>query len=121
MTLVSTSTKLAIERTNLAYERTLMAWIRTAVSLITFGFTVYKLFQFEEREGLQQIVGPREFALIMITIGLASLIMAAIQHVYRRKALSEQFPGLPRSVAAWASALTALLGIGALIAVVFRL
>lgn len=117
----SISTKLAIERTSLAYERTLMAWIRTAVSLITFGFTVYKIFQFEERAGIQQIIGPREFAMIMITIGLASLIMATIQNANSRKALAKQYAGLPRSVAAWASALTSLLGIGAMIAVVFRL
>ncbi len=43
----STSTELAWARTNLAYERTLMAWVRTATSLITFGFAVYKFFQFE--------------------------------------------------------------------------
>jgi uncharacterized membrane protein YidH (DUF202 family) len=34
---LSTSTKLAIERTRLAHERTLMAWVRTATSLISFG------------------------------------------------------------------------------------
>jgi putative membrane protein len=36
---LSTSTKLAIERTRLAHERTLMAWVRTATSLISFGFS----------------------------------------------------------------------------------
>jgi hypothetical protein len=43
---LSTSTKLAIERTRLAHERTLMAWVRTATSLISFGFSVYKFFQY---------------------------------------------------------------------------
>src|SRR5581483_2367687 len=37
---------LAFERTYLAHERTLMAWIRTAASLITFGFTLFKYFQY---------------------------------------------------------------------------
>ena len=37
---------LALERTYLANERTLMAWIRTATSLITFGFTLYKFFEY---------------------------------------------------------------------------
>ncbi len=36
------STKLAADRTQLAYDRTLLAWTRTAISLITFGFTIYK-------------------------------------------------------------------------------
>jgi uncharacterized membrane protein YidH (DUF202 family) len=41
------STELAFERTRIAYERTMMAWIRTETSLITFGFSIYKLFQLE--------------------------------------------------------------------------
>ena len=41
------STELAVDRTWLAHERTLMAWVRTATSMISFGFTIYKFFQFE--------------------------------------------------------------------------
>jgi putative membrane protein len=40
------ATQLAVERTTLAHERTLMAWVRTSVSLISFGFTIYKFFQY---------------------------------------------------------------------------
>ena len=44
-------TALAIERTRLAHERTLMAWVRTATSLISFGFTIYKGFDYlQERQ-----------------------------------------------------------------------
>jgi hypothetical protein len=43
---LDTSTKLSYDRTRLAYENTMMAWVRTATSLITFGFSVYKFFQF---------------------------------------------------------------------------
>jgi uncharacterized membrane protein YidH (DUF202 family) len=39
-------TALALERTRLAHERTLMAWVRTATSLISFGFTIYKAFEY---------------------------------------------------------------------------
>jgi putative membrane protein len=116
--------KLALERTSLAYERTLMAWIRTAMSLITFGFTVYKFFQFESWVAgppLQQVVGPREFAIIMISIGLVSLVMALMQHMRSRAILSTQYPEMPRSVASWAAALTTLLGVAALAAVALRI
>jgi putative membrane protein len=41
------STELAVDRTWLAHERTLMAWVRTATSMISFGFTIYKFFQYE--------------------------------------------------------------------------
>ena len=57
-------TRLALDRTALAHERTLMAWVRTAVSLISFGFTIYKFFHFElqNRPPLEsEILGPRGF------------------------------------------------------------
>jgi len=40
------ATKLAVDRTRLAADRTLRAWSRTATSLISFGFTIYKAFQY---------------------------------------------------------------------------
>ena len=42
------STQMALDRTWLAHERTLMAWVRTATSMISFGFTIYKFFEFEK-------------------------------------------------------------------------
>jgi putative membrane protein len=70
------STTLAIERTRASYERTMMPWIRTATSLITFGFSVYKFFQIEAPAGGQKnrLIGPREFVLMLVSIGLVSLI-----------------------------------------------
>jgi uncharacterized membrane protein YidH (DUF202 family) len=38
-------TDLALRRTVMAADRTLMAWVRTALSMISFGFTIYKLLQ----------------------------------------------------------------------------
>jgi hypothetical protein len=32
---------LALDRTRMASERTLMAWVRTALSMISFGFTIW--------------------------------------------------------------------------------
>lgn len=40
------TTALAVTRTRLAAERTLMSWIRTSFSMIGFGFTILKLFQY---------------------------------------------------------------------------
>ena len=48
---LDSGTRLAVERTRLAYERTLMAWVRTGTSLISFGFTIYKFFEFESEKG----------------------------------------------------------------------
>ena len=117
------TTMLAVDRTRLAYERTLMAWIRTATSLITFGFSIYKFFQIEMASGTAttgRLIGPREFALLMIIIGLVSLLMATLQHRRDLGALSAQYPGTPRSLARVFAALISILGLAALLAVVFR-
>src|SRR6516162_10266737 len=75
---------LALERTRLAYERTLLAWVRTAVALISFGFTVYKFFQFlhqtEPVPPPQHLLGSRGFAMAMIGIGLIALLLATLEH-----------------------------------------
>jgi putative membrane protein len=116
------STKLSYDRTRLAYENTMMAWVRTATSLITFGFSVYKFFQFDVKrvEGLTGAVGPREFGLMMITFGLVSLAAGTVQHITSMRQLRKQNPGMPRSIAALLAFLISFLGIFALIAVLFR-
>jgi len=43
--------EMAIERTMMAAERTIMAWTRTSISLISFGFTIYKFLQYMQAEG----------------------------------------------------------------------
>lgn len=121
-TTLNVSTRLAFDRTRLAHDRTMMAWTRTATSLITFGFAVYKFFQIEiDRSGqAERLIGPREFALIMISTGLISLMMATLQHRRDRTALIRMDPEVPRSLAALLAGLIGLLGIVALIAVIFR-
>ena len=75
------STQLAVERTRLASERTLMAWIRTATSLIAFGFTIFKFFQYlATSEHRHPIVTPWIVGMVMILIGLTGLALAWIQH-----------------------------------------
>jgi putative membrane protein len=112
---------LSLERTHLARERTLMAWVRTSTSLITFGFGIYKFFQLE-KGGMQyhQLIGPRVFAMFMISIGLLSLVVATIQHLQSGKVLKEQFAEIRRSLAALVAGLISLLGLMAIAAVIFK-
>lgn len=82
---------MAGHRTWLAQERTLMAWVRTATSMITFGFTIYKFFQFEvARSARNGVLTPRDFGLIMISIGLLTLLLAIISRRKQSAALSKQ-------------------------------
>lgn len=120
----SASTQLAVERTRMAHERTLMAWVRTATSLISFGFTIYKFFQYlrESNGGNQaeRLLNPRHFALVMIAIGMVTLLLATLQHRHSMKLLREHYPEVPYSLALVLAALICLFGILAFLAVIFR-
>jgi putative membrane protein len=116
------STTLAYARTRAAYERTMMSWIRTATSLITFGFSVYKFFQFEKpTDGSEnRLVGPREFALTLVSIGLFSLVLATLEYRQNIRTLGRQSGEKARSLAVVMAALISVLGLAALIVMIFR-
>ena len=116
------STKLAFDRTLVAYERTMLAWIRTATSLITFGFSIYKFFQIERGGGEHnnRLIGPREFALLLVSLGLVSLLLATWEYRHNIRILRAQYPGTPRALAAVVAALIGVLGTLALLAVILR-
>ena len=122
---LSRSTILAFERTRVAYERTMMAWIRTATSLITFGFSVYKFFEFEMKgnPSLQtMVVGPRGFGLTLIGIGLLSLLFGTLDHARDLGALRQQCPGMvARSKAGLIALVIGGLGLMAMLAAFLRL
>ena len=120
---LDTATRLAFERTYLAHERTQMAWVRTGLALITFGFTIAKFHQFLlEKQGEQApLMHPRTVGISMITIGLVALALGSLQHALALRALRDQRPDLPRSLAGVTAGLLALLGILALLGAVLRL
>jgi putative membrane protein len=119
------ATKLAVDRTRLAYDRTLLAWIRTATSLISFGFTIYKFFQYlrdEKHPAHTGLVGPREFAMVMIVTGILALLLATIDHRRHMVEMRGEYGRdvVPYSMSAVLAGLIALLGVFGLIAVTFR-
>jgi putative membrane protein len=116
-------TQLAVDRTRLAHDRTLVAWVRTATSLISFGFTIYKFFQYLQEKNQareDRIFGPREFALIMIGIGLTALALATLQHRRDMVQIREMYPGVPYSLSTVLAGLLSILGIMAMVTVIFR-
>jgi putative membrane protein len=115
------SDDLALQRTFLAHERTVMAWVRTATSLISFGFGIYKFFQYlSESSGPRpdRFFGPREFALIMIALGVLALAMAAYQYKQNLKLLEQRFGAKYRSLAGSLAVLVSIMAFG-LLAVVW--
>jgi putative membrane protein len=112
--------QLATDRTRLAYERTLMTWIRTSASMITFGFTIYKFFQFEAGRDAKVnwgLITPRGFALNLISIGLLSLAVAIIQNRKEQRLLS---PERRFSLAELVAGMVSLFGILVLLSAILR-
>jgi putative membrane protein len=119
---LDTSTTLAFERTRVAYERTMMAWVRTGTSLITFGFSVYKFFQFELKNGAvaSSLVGPRGFGIALIGIGLLALLLGTVEHGRDLRALRRVYSDMPPSMSKLVATVMGALGLVALIAVIVR-
>jgi len=116
------STRIAYESLRASYERIMMSWIGTATSLITFGFSIYKFFQLEAPASAQRgrLIGPSEFAFALVSIGLFSLLLATVEHRQAVRALGAQFGIKSRSLAGVVAVLISLLGIFALLAMIFR-
>lgn len=118
-------TTLALERSFLAFERTLMAWLRTSLSMIGFGFTLAKFFQYlaEQRGGAVIGAFGRTWAsdtvgLTMISIGTFSLVVAVIQHRRRVTALRELGLVPQWNLAFWVAGLVSVLGVFAFFSLV---
>ena len=83
------SNELAEERTDLAVSRTLMAadrlmaLIRTALSMNSFGFTIYKLLQAMQHAGthLREEQTPRNIGLFLIGMGTVAMIMGVLEYL----------------------------------------
>jgi putative membrane protein len=87
------STELARERSRAAADRTLMAWIRTCLSLIGFGFTIAKGYDYLEATQaapVDSLRTPLIFGGSFIVLGMLALVTAIIQHVNILSQIREQ-------------------------------
>jgi putative membrane protein len=116
------NTDLAFERTVLAENRTLMAWIRTAISLISFGFTIYKIFQETGKspEAAQRLLTPRAVGMLMIALALLGLFWGIREYDAVIKKLKKSNPGIEQSKTLWLAVLVFLFGLMLFLGVLFR-
>jgi len=114
------TTRLAYDRTWLSFERTMQAWIRTAISLITFGFSVYRLVDIVEKHpgDARSGIGVQVFGFILVGIGFIALAIATVEYRQSIRVLRQEYGQSPRSTSVFFAALIALLGIFALISMV---
>ena len=77
-----------------------MAWIRTALSMIGFGFSIYKFFQYLPEEvatgNIVRPQAPRNLGMSLIALGTLALAAATWQHLAFLKDI-----GVPRTRYLW--------------------
>ena len=106
-------TRLAVDRTRLAYQRTMMAWVRTSASMISFGFTIHKFFQFHAQGAAVpagRLLGPGRFGGLLIVTGLVALAFASFDHRRSMTMLRAAYGPQPYSGAAAIGILMAGIG-----------
>jgi putative membrane protein len=79
--LANMRTNLAAKRTLMAADRTLMAWVRTSMSLLSFGFTIYKILDgFQSTGGALADSTPRNIGLFLSAMGTFAMIMGTLEY-----------------------------------------
>jgi putative membrane protein len=99
-----------------------MAWVRTATSMIAFGFTIYKFFQYEVDKNppiKRGLLTPRDFALIIVSVGLVCLLLATLEHVREVRSLRVALQGR-RSLAQAVAWFISIFGILVLVSTILR-
>ena len=68
-------------RTIMAADRTLMAWMRTSLSMLSFGFTIYKFLDTMAQHGqLQRSHSPQMVGLFLAALGTVTIIFGTISY-----------------------------------------
>jgi putative membrane protein len=121
--LASERTDLASARTLMAADRSLMAWIRTGLSMISFGFTIYKILEgFQSTAAAAEIAhSPRSVGLLLTGLGTMAVVMGTIEYWQRRRELLVYAP-----IKLWRPAFTmavamSLIGLGLFFGITSRL
>jgi putative membrane protein len=81
-------TGMSFQRTRMSADRTLMSVIRTSLSLISFGFTIFQIFQKLRPISSAGFSGPaRRFGESLLWLGVAMVIFGIGYHVSFMKGL----------------------------------
>ena len=121
---LKTTDILALDRTRMAAERTLMAWVRTALSMVSFGFTIYKFLQVLQEQSTLPVMRPqtpRDVGLTLTGIGTFAVIIACVQHwKYIEKLRPDQPYKLWRDLTFIVACIIAILGLLIFVSMILR-
>lgn len=80
--LSSRRTGMSFQRTRMSADRTLMSVIRTSLSLISFGFTIFQVFQKMRDQSIITHAGAaRNFGVTLVGLGIIMLIGGIAYHL----------------------------------------
>ena len=132
--LSSRRTGMSFQRTRMSADRTLMSVIRTSLSLISFGFTIAQVFQrMRDSKLIEHAASARNFGAVLIALGILMLIGGIVYHLQFMLHLREQRDqmtadglihaesGFPVSLTLITAAVLLLIGIAAVISVIFQI
>jgi putative membrane protein len=67
-----------------------MAWVRTGLSMIGFGFTIYKFLMSAQTAGLRENA-PRDVGLFLIGVGTISMLFGAVEYWATSRTLHREY------------------------------
>jgi putative membrane protein len=83
---------LPVMNTLMAADRTLMSWTRTSLSMLSFGFTIFKILQaFQDTDGKFVVRSdvPRNAGLFLTAMGTLAMVMGTIEYWQTLKVLHQ--------------------------------
>jgi len=84
---------LALMNTLMAADRTLMSWTRTSLSMLSFGFTIFKILQaFQDTAGkfVVRSETPRDAGLFLTAMGTIAMVMGTLEYWQTLRVLQQQ-------------------------------
>jgi putative membrane protein len=126
-------TGMSFQRTRLSADRTLMSVIRTALSLISFGFTIFQVFQrLKEQDVVTRAQAARNFGVTLVSLGIFMLVVGIVYHVQfmlelRRERAEMTEAGLIHGASHFPTSFTLItalvllaIGLGAMVSMIFH-
>ena len=96
--LSSRRTGMSFQRTRMSADRTLMSVIRTSLSLISFGFTIFQVFEkMREHNVIAHAGSGRNFGVTLVALGILMLVGGIAYHLQFMLGLRHERAGDDRS------------------------
>ena len=131
--LASRRTGMSFQRTRMSADRTLMSVIRTSLSLISFGFTIFQVFEkMKDHNVITHAGAGRNFGVALVGLGILMLIGGIAYHLQfmihlREQRIAMMQAGLvhgeskfPPSLTLITALILLLVGVFAIISMVFQ-